>query len=524
MKPIVFLLTLLTLTNFAIAQSLTISQTGPSPSYVVAATSSLTVTVTNIGGTAAAGATIQEAIPAGMNLMAASGTNWTCSSTTASDPVGTITCTYVGTITASGGTSNPLTLSLQPRRSIQSTSPSNNISVDAGGGNSPPTPSTCTALNTPTAGCGTPLSSAVPAAQSNVNMGPLGDPGNTTLNNMLTNREHYDARTWPQPNFATLTGNIVVVSPKQIKNTGTIPFSFGLIQGNKSADEADTPNTTYWTGGSGGIFFDNAPDITSEVSFNNGATWTTLKLAAGLSSSTTHLTRNIHTVDPANVPFGGYVLQPGQSLNFLVRHTFPNSRYAGRKNLTINIYTGLYMPGTQQSLFNEGFTNLTSARTWIAPNGATGAWGGSAPTNEIFESTLDTIITGSVDIQKSQNTVNSTGIGAATDVVSGCVITYTLTITGELPNTTPNPSLTAGPWDRIERFPVQSSGVSVIESGSTAPNNWATWTDAVPGSASCSVGATITGDTAGSSTYTFNPTSPVTAGQVVTCTFQRKVK
>ncbi|MBS1807603.1 MAG: DUF11 domain-containing protein [Acidobacteria bacterium] len=525
MKSFLFLLTLHTLTSFAMGQSLTISQTGPSPSYVVAGQSSLTITVTNIGGAAAAGATIQEAIPPGMNLIGASGTNWTCSSTIASDPVGTITCTYSSTIAASGGTANPLTINVQPRRSIMSNSPANNISVDPSGGTSPPAASSCTALNTPTAGCGTPLSSDVPVAQSNVHMGPQSNPDSTIMHNMLTNREHYDHTTWPEPNFSTLSGNIVVISPKAIKNTGNIPWSFGLVQGNKSADEADTPNVTYFTGGAGGIFFDNAQDITTEVSFNNGATWTLLKSASGLPSSTTNLTRNIHTIDPINVPFNNLVVQPGQTVNFLARHTFPNARYTGRKNVTTTMYIGLYMPGTQTSLFSEGFTNLTSARTWSAiPNGATGAWGGSAPTNEIFESTGDTIITGSVDIQKSQATTNGTGLGAASDVVSGSLITYTLTITGKLPNTTPNPSLTAGPWDRIERFPVQSSGVSITENGNTSPNNWASWTDAVPGSASCSVGATITGDTTAYSTYTFSLTSPVAAGQIVTCTFQRKVK
>lgn len=230
----------------------------------------------------------------------------------------------------------------------------------------------------------------------------------------------YDYKTWPQADFSTLSGNIVIISPKQIKNVGDVPFSFGLIQGNKQADEADTPNATYWTGGAAGIFFDNAPDITTEVSFNGGATWTFLKSAAGLSSNTSVLTANIHTVDSANVPYNGIVLQPGQSVNFLARLTFPQTRYSGRKNLGAAMYVGLYVPGTQKSLFSEGFANVSHARNWLASGGW--AWGGTCPGDQIFDASNDTIITGSVDIVKAQTITNGTGVGAATDVVRACRI------------------------------------------------------------------------------------------------------
>ena len=524
MKKILLFVILSTLSVTAWAQSLAISQTGPSPTYVVAQTSTISITVFNTGGIPSTGATVAEAIPAGMNFIGFSGTNWSCVPISGSDPVGTVTCTYSAAIPAGGGTSTPLSINVQPRRSIRSTSPTNNISVDATGGAAPPAPSGCTGLNTPSIGCGVPLVSAVPAANSNVNMGPQGNSGSRLLNNMTTNREHYDHTTWPQPSFASLAGNIVVVSPKTIKNTGDIPWSFGLVQGNKEGNHADIPNYFSYTGALAGLFYDNAPDITSEVSFNGGGTWVQLMSAAGLSPNTTNLTRNIHTIDPTHVPFNGIVLQPGQSLDFLVRHTFPNARYTGRKNVTITIYAGLYLPGTQTSLFSEGFTNITGARSWVAPSGATGTWGGIAPTNEIFESTGDTIITGSIDVQKAQTIVNGTGVGAATDAVKNAIVTYTITITGKLPNATPTSSLSAGPWDRVERFPLQSSAVQLIEDGAVAPNNWATWTDAVPGSATCSSPATISGDTAGSSLYNFNLTNPVTAGQVITCSFQRKIK
>lgn len=352
-----------------------------------------------------------------------------------------------------------------------------------------------------------------------VYIGPQSNVGSTVMNNITTNCEHYDHTTWAEPDFSTLSGNIVVTSPKQIKNTGTIPFSFGLIQGNKSANEADMGNQIYYTGGSAGVFFDNAQTITTEVSFDGGATWVLLKSAAGLSSITTNLTGSIHTIDPTHVPFNGLVLNPGDTVNFLARHTFPNSIYAGKSNVTTTMYVGLYFAGTQTPM-NTAFTQVPHARNWVGG----GAWSGVCPGDQIFDSTGDTIITGSVDVAKAQAVTNSTGVGAATDAVPGAVLTYTLTITGKMPNTTPNPSLTVGPWDYITRFPLTSSTVTVTEDGNLAPNNWGANTNQVVGSASCSAPATITGDSAGSTALTFQLTNPVTAGQVVTCTFQRTIK
>ncbi|MBS1807495.1 MAG: hypothetical protein JST84_04820 [Acidobacteria bacterium] len=352
-----------------------------------------------------------------------------------------------------------------------------------------------------------------------VYIGPQSNVSSTVMNNITTNCEHYDHTTWAEPDFSTLSGNIVVTSPKQIKNTGTIPFSFGLIQGNKSANEADTPNVIYYTGGAAGIFFDNAQDITTEVSFDGGATWKMLKSAAGLSSTTTTLTSSIHTVDSANVPFGGITLDPGQSVNFLARHTFPNAKYAGKTNLTVTMYVGLYFAGTQTPMATS-YANVSHARTWVGG----GAWGGTCPGDQIFDSTGDTIITGSADVVKSATTTNSTGVGGASDAVPGAQVTYTLTITGKLPGTTPDPLLTNGPWNVINRFPLQSSNVTITEDGNTAPNNWGANTTQVVGSASCTVPATITGDSAGSTSLTFQLTNPLTAGQVATCTFSRLIK
>ena len=169
---------------------------------------------------------------------------------------------------------------------------------------------------------------------------------------------------------------------------------------------------------------------------------------------------------------------------------------------------------------STSYATVTSPRTWVGG----GAWAGACPGNTIFEATGDTILSGSVDVAKTATTTNSTGVGGPNDPVPGAQVTYTLTITGKTPGSTPDPSLTNGPWNRIERLPLPSTAVTITEDGNTAPNNWGANTTQVVGSASCSVPATITGDVAGSNLLTFQLTNPLTAGQVVTCQFSRLIK
>ena len=175
-------------------QSLTATQSGPSPTYVVGATSTITVQVINSGAVAAASATLQDAVPAGMDLVSTSGASWSCAPASQNDPVGNIICTYSGTIPASGGISSSLSLNLRPRKIVASTSPTNFAAVDPSGGAAPPAAATCTAFNTPSTGCAPPLSSAVPAANSLVWLGPQSNVGSLVMNNIVTNCEHYDLR------------------------------------------------------------------------------------------------------------------------------------------------------------------------------------------------------------------------------------------------------------------------------------------------------------------------------------------
>lgn len=229
-------------------------------------------------------------------------------------------------------------------------------------------------------------------AQPQVAFGPKGNPGSVAMNNVTTNCEHYDHTSWQVPFDQTA----VIVSPKEIKNTGTVPFSFGLIQGNKEVDQANSYLNLVPV--ADGLRHDFAQDITSEVSFD-GNKWILIRSSNGLPQATSVLTSSIHTVDPANVPLNGIILQPGQSISFFIRHTFPLGRLIGRKNLTVNVYVGLYEAGLSKPLFPR-YTNYSHARSWDGHE-----WAGTCPGNDIFESSADTIINKSVEVVKTENSI-----------------------------------------------------------------------------------------------------------------------
>lgn len=135
--------------------ALNVSKSNPAPALVPGQNSTYTITVTNNSAAAATTATVNELLPAGLDLISAAGTNWICTPTTGSGPV-TVICTFSGgTIAANGGTS---TISIGVIPTVVGTI-TNRISVDPTGGTNPPGPATCTALNTPNAGCGAPVTS-----------------------------------------------------------------------------------------------------------------------------------------------------------------------------------------------------------------------------------------------------------------------------------------------------------------------------------------------------------------------------
>ena len=112
---------------------------------------------------------------------------------------------------------------------------------------------------------------------------------------------------------------------------------------------------------------------------------------------------------------------------------------------------------------------------------------------------------------KTAPVTNGTGVGGANDPVPGAVIEYTMVYT--------NISSTGGTGNGQ----LTVSNLVITENGSTGSNNWGTTTTHVPGSASDTLGGTITGDVALSSVLTDTVTTlaPQATG---TFKFQRVIK
>jgi hypothetical protein len=104
-----------------------------------------------------------------------------------------------------------------------------------------------------------------------------------------------------------------------------------------------------------------------------------------------------------------------------------------------------------------------------------------------FNESIDRLWMGFIRADKSQIVTNTTGVGAANAPVKGATIEYVLNYSNvTAASGTGNVNLTA-------------TNVILTEDGAAPPNNWATTTAHVAGSASDSLGGTITGDAAGSS-------------------------
>ena len=136
--------------------TLNLVKTQPSPALAVGGNSVYTLTLSTSTGTPANSARVVDQLPVNMAYVSSSGTGWTCS--TAANAGGTlVTCNFTGIIAASGGTS-VLQITARPTSNITVT---NYAAVDPAGGTTPPAPTTCTAANTPSAGCAAPVVSPV---------------------------------------------------------------------------------------------------------------------------------------------------------------------------------------------------------------------------------------------------------------------------------------------------------------------------------------------------------------------------
>jgi hypothetical protein len=133
----------------------------------------------------------------------------------------------------------------------------------------------------------------------------------------------------------------------------------------------------------------------------------------------------------------------------------------------------------------------------------------SGNTSSATNDTIDRVYTGFVRVTKAYTVANSTGVGGATDAVPGAVITYAVTYE--------NISSTGGTGN----VTLTATNVVITENGSTAPNNWATYTIHVVGAAD-TLGGSITGDTVGSNLLT-DTIASLAAGQSGVFTFKRQI-
>lgn len=134
----------------------------------------------------------------------------------------------------------------------------------------------------------------------------------------------------------------------------------------------------------------------------------------------------------------------------------------------------------------------------------------SGITPQSFNETIDRLWSGFIRADKSVSIQNATGIGSPTDPVPGAVITYTVTYT--------NVTATAG----TNNANLTATNVVLTEDGNSAPNNWATTTNEVVGSATDSLGGAITGDSAGSNLLT-DTVASIGPGQSGTFVFKRTI-
>ncbi|NDP63800.1 MAG: DUF11 domain-containing protein, partial [Polaromonas sp.] len=141
--------------------TLNLAKSQPSPSLAVGSNSAYLLTVSNTGGYPANSARVFDQLPSNVTYVSSSGAGWSCSA--APNASGTlVTCDFVGTIAATTGTS-ALQITVSPTTNA---TVANYASVDPTGAASPPVPTTCTAANAPSAGCATPVVSAVGLAVS----------------------------------------------------------------------------------------------------------------------------------------------------------------------------------------------------------------------------------------------------------------------------------------------------------------------------------------------------------------------
>lgn len=135
----------------------------------------------------------------------------------------------------------------------------------------------------------------------------------------------------------------------------------------------------------------------------------------------------------------------------------------------------------------------------------------STLTSTANNETINRLYTGVLRLDKTATVVNATGVGGATDPVPGADIEYSIAYR--------NITSTGGSGNAE----LTISTIVINEDGSSSPNNWAATTDQVVGSASDTLGGTITGDTINSTVLT-DTIASLAPQQTGTFTFRRRIR
>lgn len=192
--------------------TLNLAKSQPIPALAVGGNSVYTFTVTTTTSRPAFSARVLDQLPANLSYLSSSGTGWSCMA--AANAGGTlVTCNFSGTIAASGGTS-ALQITVLPTSNLGVT---NYAAVDPAGGTNPPTPTACTAANSPSAGCAAPVTSAV----------------STTVSGTVYSDPNYNANLDSTETGTGVTSLFVKLTPS----------SGGMCTGPATAAAAVTPGT-----------------------------------------------------------------------------------------------------------------------------------------------------------------------------------------------------------------------------------------------------------------------------------------
>jgi uncharacterized repeat protein (TIGR01451 family) len=412
---------------------LAVSKSQPSPSLVVGQNSTYTITVTNSGSLAATTATVKEAIPAGMKLISATGTGWTCTPSSGNPNVGTITCSFSGSIVATNGTS---TISVVVCPTV-SGSVTNYVSVDPTSGTNAPDPTTCTALNTPTAGCGAPVTSNGSALGAALDFDGANDYVSVPSTPALHPTNAIAMEAWVKPtgggNFARIADSSEAILLSKWGGSNTFTFVL-VVKGAQKAIISPTPwvaGNWYHVAGTydgsavrlfvNGVLIDSVA-ATGPITTSNNA------LLIGLGHDPYYFQGQMDELRLWNRALCQDEIQAHMNCELMTTETGLAAYYKFNQGLAGGSNTGI------NTLTDSGPNGFTGTLNNFALSGATSNW--ATPGSVTTGTTCAVFLAPEIDVRGNGNPIadgsptpsptNDTDFGSAN--VAGGTVTHTLTI------------------------------------------------------------------------------------------------